>query len=200
VEHVHRVMLVNRLRLLGAAKQKKASRNFVTRPTQVVLPLPPNHGLFDNDGLYLESKISLETLFMRWSSESWGEYLGLARHRVLSTIHHQQVCTHFWRTQLDLRQGSHVGVKRCRAARGKSRRLHVLCQRDGIQHSWSQVKPIWADLNGGMDHLPDLADITVGSRQEINTESSLCKAISSDNALGYKITNGTWRLSSGMSL
>jgi fatty acid synthase subunit alpha len=32
-------MLVNLLRLLGAVKQKKASRNFVTRPTQVVLPL-----------------------------------------------------------------------------------------------------------------------------------------------------------------
>ena len=77
-ELAHRVMLVNLLRLLGAVKQKKASRNFVTRPTQVVLPLSPNHGLFGNDGLYSESKISLETLFTRWSSESWGEYLGLA--------------------------------------------------------------------------------------------------------------------------
>ncbi len=76
-ELAHRVMLVNLLRLLGAVKVKKASRNFVTRPTQVVLPLSPNHGLFGNDGLYSESKISLETLFTRWSSESWGEYLGL---------------------------------------------------------------------------------------------------------------------------
>ena len=77
-EPAHRIMLVNLLRLLGAVKQKKASCNFVTRPTQVVLPLSPNHGLFGNDGLYSESKISFETLFMRWSSESWGEYLGLA--------------------------------------------------------------------------------------------------------------------------
>ena len=29
-------------------------------------------------GVYSESKISLETLFNRWSSESWGEYLCLA--------------------------------------------------------------------------------------------------------------------------
>lgn len=77
-ELAHRIMLVNVLRLLGAVKTKKASRHFVTRPTQVILPLSPNHGLFGNDGLYSESKISLETLFNRWNSESWGEYLGLA--------------------------------------------------------------------------------------------------------------------------
>jgi len=77
-ELAHRMMLTNVLRLLGAVKQKKASRQIVTRPTQVILPLSPNHGIFGNDGLYSESKISLETLFNRWASESWGEYLCLA--------------------------------------------------------------------------------------------------------------------------
>jgi len=77
-ELAHRIMLVNLLRILGAVKAKKASRHFVTRLTQVILPLSPNHGLFGNDGLYSESKISLETLFNRWTSESWGEYLCLA--------------------------------------------------------------------------------------------------------------------------
>lgn len=77
-ELAHRIMLTNLYRLMGAVKTKKASRNFVTRPTQVVLPLSPNHGLFGNDGLYPESKIALENLFTRWSSESWGEYLCLA--------------------------------------------------------------------------------------------------------------------------
>lgn len=76
-ELAHRIMLTNLLRILGEVKKKKASRNFVTRPTQVILPLSPNHGLFGNDGLYSESKISLETLFQRWNSESWGEYLCL---------------------------------------------------------------------------------------------------------------------------
>ncbi|KAG8733585.1 3-oxoacyl-[acyl-carrier-protein] synthase [Ceratobasidium sp. 423] len=77
-ELVHRVMLVNLLRLLSAVKNKKASQLIVTRPTQVILPPSPNHGLFGNDGLYSESKISLETLFQRWNSESWGECLCLA--------------------------------------------------------------------------------------------------------------------------
>jgi len=56
-ELAHRIMLTNLLRLLGAVKAKKASRRFITRPTQVILPLSPNHGLFGNDGLYSESKI-----------------------------------------------------------------------------------------------------------------------------------------------
>lgn len=77
-ELAHRVMLTNLLRLLGAVKSKKAALQLVTRPTEVVLPLSPNHGLFGSDGLYSESKISLETLFNRWSSESWGEYLCIA--------------------------------------------------------------------------------------------------------------------------
>lgn len=77
-ELAHRIMLTNLLRLLGAVKSKKAALKLTTRPTEVVLPLSPNHGLFGNDGLYSESKISLETLFNRWSSESWGEYLCIA--------------------------------------------------------------------------------------------------------------------------
>ena len=51
-ELAHQIMLVNLLHILGAVKSKKASRQFVTRLTQVILPLSPNHGLFGNNGLY----------------------------------------------------------------------------------------------------------------------------------------------------
>lgn len=51
------------VRLLGAIKTKKANRQIVTCPTQVVLPLSSNHGLFGNDSLYSISKTSLEMLF-----------------------------------------------------------------------------------------------------------------------------------------
>jgi len=44
----------------------------------------------------------------------------------------------------------------------------------GLMHpllfSITQVEPIWADLNGDMDRLPGLSDITVRSHQEINAE------------------------------
>ena len=62
-ELAHHIMLVNLLHILGTVKGKKASRQFITRPMQVILLLSPNHSLFGNDGIYSESKISLETLF-----------------------------------------------------------------------------------------------------------------------------------------
>ena len=52
----HGMMLVNLLRIFGSVKNRKASRHFVTRPTQVILPLSPNHGLFRKDGLYSDSQ------------------------------------------------------------------------------------------------------------------------------------------------
>ncbi|KAA1129514.1 3-oxoacyl-[acyl-carrier-protein] synthase [Puccinia graminis f. sp. tritici] len=47
-ELAHRVMLTNLLRLMGEVKKKKHALKLVTRPTQVVLPLSPNHGNFGN--------------------------------------------------------------------------------------------------------------------------------------------------------
>ena len=64
---------------------------------------------------------------------------------------------------------------------------HVLCQRDalGLWHpllfSITQVEPIWADLNGGMDLLPDLADITSRIRSKLNNIADLRRAIARDN-------------------
>jgi len=40
-ELAHRIMLTNLLCILGAVKGKKASRQFLTRPTQVILPPIP---------------------------------------------------------------------------------------------------------------------------------------------------------------
>jgi fatty acid synthase subunit alpha len=76
-ELAHRMMLVNLLRILGAIKNKKASHHFVTRPTQVILPLSQSWS-FRKRWAYSEPKISLEMLFQCWASESWGEYLCLA--------------------------------------------------------------------------------------------------------------------------
>ena len=64
---------------------------------------------------------------------------------------------------------------------------HVLCQRDalGLWHpllfSITQVEPIWVDLNGGMDLLPDLADITSRIRSKLNNIADLRRAIARDN-------------------
>ncbi|KAG8694164.1 3-oxoacyl-[acyl-carrier-protein] synthase, partial [Ceratobasidium sp. 395] len=183
-ELAHRVMLVNLLRLLGAVKNKKASRQIVTRPTQVVLPLSPNHGLFGNDGLYSESKISLETLFQRWNSESWGEYLCLAG-AVIG-----------WTRGTGLMSASNMVAQQVEAYGARTfspneMAFNILGLMHPLLFSITQVEPIWADLNGGMDRLPDLSEITTKIRLDINHQSDLRRAITRDNAADFKVVNGT---------
>jgi len=64
----------------------------------------------------------------------------------------------------------------------------------GLMHpllfSITQVEPIWADLNGGMDRLPDLADITTRIRTKLNQKADLRRAITRDNAADFKVING----------
>ena len=64
----------------------------------------------------------------------------------------------------------------------------------GLMHpllfSITQVEPIWADLNGGMDRLPDLADITTRIRSKLNKKADLRRAIARDNSADFKIING----------
>ncbi|KAL5049289.1 Sterigmatocystin biosynthesis fatty acid synthase subunit alpha [Aspergillus fruticulosus] len=76
-EAAFRLMLVNVLRLVGFVVSQKRRRGIACRPTQVMLPLSPNHGILGGDGLYAESKRGLETLIQRFHSESWEEELSI---------------------------------------------------------------------------------------------------------------------------
>ncbi|KAL4764507.1 thiolase-like protein [Aspergillus foveolatus] len=76
-EAAFRLMLVNLLRLVGFVVSQKRRRGITCRPTQVVLPLSPNHGILGGDGLYAESKRGLEALIQRFHSEKWGEELSI---------------------------------------------------------------------------------------------------------------------------
>ena len=64
----------------------------------------------------------------------------------------------------------------------------------GLMHpllfSITQLEPIWADLNGGMDRLPDLADVTTNIRSELHKKADLRRAVARDNAADYKIIHG----------
>ena len=63
----------------------------------------------------------------------------------------------------------------------------------GLMHpllfSITQVELIWADLNGGMDRLPDLADITTRIRTKLNKKAELRRAIARDNSANFKVIN-----------
>lgn len=64
----------------------------------------------------------------------------------------------------------------------------------GLMHpllfSITQVEPIWADLNGGMDRLPDLAEITTKIRLSIQQQAELRRAITRDNSADFMTMNG----------
>jgi len=50
------------------------------------------------------------------------------------------------------------------------------------------VEPIWADLNGGMDCLPDLTVITTHIQANLRKKAGLCRAINIDSAAVLRST------------
>lgn len=54
----------------------------------------------------------------------------------------------------------------------------------------SQIEPVWADLNGGMDKLEDLSAVTAKIRTELRAVADTRRAVSIDSSLDFKITGG----------
>ena len=182
-ELAHRIMLTNLLRLLGAVKTQKASRGFETRPAQVVLPLSPNHGTFGNDGLYSESKLALETLFNRWHSENWGNFLTICG-AVIG-----------WTRGTGLMSGNNIvaeGVEKygVRTFSQQEMAFNLLGLMAPTIVNLCQNEPVFADLNGGLQFIPDLKNVMMRLRKEIMDTSEVRQAVTKETAIENKIING----------
>ncbi|KIW85439.1 fatty acid synthase subunit alpha [Fonsecaea pedrosoi CBS 271.37] len=182
-ELAHRIMLTNLIRLLGYVKSKKFENGFNTRPAQVMLPLSPNHGTFGNDGLYSESKLALETLFNRWSSESWGDYLTICG-AVIG-----------WTRGTGLMSGNNIvadGVEKygVRTFSQQEMAFNLLGLMSPAIIDLCQQEPVFADLNGGLQFLPDLKDLMTKLRAEIMETSAIRQAVTKETALENKVVNG----------
>ncbi|MCJ1254880.1 3-oxoacyl-[acyl-carrier-protein] synthase [Lignoscripta atroalba] len=182
-ELAHRIMLTNLLRLLGYIKTQKQERGFETRPAQVILPLSPNHGTFGNDGLYSESKLALETLFNRWHSESWGNFLTICG-AVIG-----------WTRGTGLMSGNNVvaeGVERygVRTFSQQEMAFNLLGLMAPSIVNLCQVEPVFADLNGGLQFIPNLKDLMTDLRKEIMETSEVRKAVTKETAIENRIVNG----------
>lgn len=182
-ELAHRIMLTNLLRLLGCVKSQKADRGFETRPAQVVLPLSPNHGTFGNDGLYSESKLALETLFNRWHSESWANFLTICG-AVIG-----------WTRGTGLMSGNNIvaeGVEAygVRTFSQQEMAFNLLGLMTPNIVDLCQIEPVFADLNGGLQFIPDLKDLMVKLRKDITESSEIRKAVTKETAIENKIVNG----------
>ena len=182
-ELAHRIMLTNLIRMLGTIKSQKLTRGFNTRPAQVVLPLSPNHGTFGNDGLYSESKLGLETLFNRWESESWGDFLTICG-AVIG-----------WTRGTGLMSGNNViaeGVEKfgVRTFSQQEMAFNLLGLMAPPIVNLCQSEPVFADLNGGLQFLPNLKDLMTKLRSEIMEVSAVRQAVSKESALENKVING----------
>ena len=182
-ELAHRIMLTNLLRMLGCVKTQKQARGFETRPAQVVLPLSPNHGTFGNDGLYSESKLALETLFNRWHSESWGNFLTICG-AVIG-----------WTRGTGLMSGNNVvaeGVEKygVRTFSQQEMAFNLLGLMSPTIVNLCQLEPVFADLNGGLQFIPNLKDVMTNLRKEIMDKSEVLKAVTKETALENKVIHG----------
>ena len=182
-ELAHRIMLTNLLRLLGSIKTQKQARGFETRPAQVILPLSPNHGTFGNDGLYSESKLALETLFNRWHSESWGNFLTICG-AVIG-----------WTRGTGLMSGNNIvaeGIERygVRTFSQQEMAFNLLGLMAPDIVNLCQEEPVYADLNGGFQFVPDLKNLMSNLRKEIMETSEVRQAVTKETAIENKIING----------
>ncbi|KAF2204996.1 hypothetical protein GQ43DRAFT_477755 [Delitschia confertaspora ATCC 74209] len=182
-ELAHRIMLTNLLRLLGCVKAHKQAHGYETRPAQVILPLSPNHGTFGNDGLYAESKIGLETLFSRWHSESWGNFLTICG-AVIG-----------WTRGTGLMAGNNIvaeGIEKygVRTFSQQEMAFNLLGLMAPQVVNLCQVEPVWADLNGGFQYIPNLKDLMTDLRKEYTETSEVRRAVIKENAIENKVVNG----------
>ncbi|KGO39140.1 Acyl transferase/acyl hydrolase/lysophospholipase [Penicillium expansum] len=182
-ELAHRIMLTNLLRLLGSVKTQKQAHGFETRPAQVVLPLSPNHGTFGNDGLYSESKLALETLFNRWYSENWSHYLTICG-AVIG-----------WTRGTGLMSGNNMvaeGVEKLgvRTFSQQEMAFNLLGLMSPAIVNLCQLDPVFADLNGGLQFIPDLKDLMTKLRTDIMETSDVRQAVIKETAIEHKVVNG----------
>jgi fatty acid synthase subunit alpha len=176
-ELAHRIMLTNLLRLLGAVKNAKSSRHIDTHPTHVVLPLSPNHGIFGNDGLYAESKIGLEALLNKWSSEDWSDYLSVCG-AVIG-----------WTRGTGLMHGNDIlatGIEKelmVRTFRQAELAWHIVGLMDASVRESCELGPVMADLSGGLRSDMNLKSVLDGINEGITKQSDMRKKLAREATL-----------------
>ncbi|ETN41092.1 uncharacterized protein HMPREF1541_03027 [Cyphellophora europaea CBS 101466] len=159
-ELAHRVMLTNTMRLLGEVKQQKETRGILTRPAQVILPLSPNHGSFGSDGLYAESKLGLESLFEKFNSEDWAEYL-LVCGALIGWTRGTALMSDNDIVSEDIEK---LGM---RTFSQSEMAFNILALMSPSVLPLCTDEPLVADLSGGMGGIPNLKDVTTKIRTSI---------------------------------
>ena len=182
-ELAHRLMLVNILRMLGDIVRNKSTRNIHNRPTQVLLPLSPNHGIFGGDGLYAETKLGLESLLSRFHSETWSDYL-LICGAVIG-----------WTRGTELMSENDILAQAIESQNvltfsQREMAFNLLTLMTDPVAEMCEAESILVNLNGGLDTVPDLKNLLIKTRADLNQISGIRKAIVAEDVLEGKALKG----------
>ncbi|KID92411.1 fatty acid synthase subunit alpha reductase, partial [Metarhizium majus ARSEF 297] len=182
-ELAHRLMLTNLLRLLGAVAASKRRRNVRTRPATVILPLSPNHGLMGNDGLYSESKLGLEALLPKWSSEGWAEYLSL-----LGVVIGWTRGTGLMDENDIVAQAVEgLGV---RTFSSEEMAANITVLMGGSLNAECQMAPLLIDMGGGLGNVDGFKDKLAAIRRILHTDAEIKRAIEEERRLEMACVTG----------
>ncbi|KAL4902743.1 hypothetical protein BDW74DRAFT_186700 [Aspergillus multicolor] len=184
-ELAHRLMLTNVLRLLGTIKTYKERHHCRSHPTQVILPLSPNHGTFGGDGLYGESKLALETLLNRWHAEDWRDSLSICG-AVIG-----------WTRGTGLMNQNDIVAEGIEAG-GQMRTFSqdemayaLVCLCVQSINELCQEQPLYVDLTGGMGKAENLPQKLQALRQEIKERSEIQAALLAESRLEQQCHSNT---------
>ena len=178
-EFAHRLMMTNVLRLLGRVIRNKRARLIDDNPTQVILPLSPNHSIFGGDGMYAESKLGLESLLRRVKSESWDDELSIC--------------------------GVVMGWTRSTSLTGGKDMVAAILEDHGVLtfsieemafnlamlmmprvREACEQQPMMVDLGGGLTRLQDCHAVIAKHRQAIRAKAEVARAIMAERLLEEK--------------
>lgn len=174
-EAAFRLMLVNVLRLLGFVVTQKQRRNIRCRPTQVVLPLSPNHGILGGDGLYAESKRGLETLLHRFHSESWDEELSICGVNI------------GWTRSTGLMNSNDIVAETAEteghiltfSGQEMGDLITLLLTPQWVAHC--EDAPVMADFSGNLGHWRDASVYLAAARANIHQRAEIARAIAEED-------------------
>lgn len=175
-ELAHRMMLVNVLRLIGCIIKRKRQDSIHCCPTQVLLPLSPNHGTFGGDGLYSESKLGLESLLNRFSSESWGDQVSICGVII------------GWTRGTGLMESNDILAETIESHKALTfsqdeMALNILSLLIPTVAKLCEDEPFIADFGGGLQSVQGLKKIVSGARAMISQVVETKKAILEEDAL-----------------
>ncbi|EME39096.1 fatty acid synthase-like protein [Dothistroma septosporum NZE10] len=175
-ELVHRLMLASVFRMLGRVIKNKRDRSIDCHPTQVLLPLSPNHGTFGGDGMYAESKLGLESLVNRVQSESWSDELAICGVKI------------GWTRGTGLMNANDIVAEAIEdhgvltfSVQEMAFNIAMLMTPELVD--LCENAPLMADFGGGLSALEDCAKILSAARTEINTAADVARAVKAEDDL-----------------